>query len=338
MFVSSPSILTPQLRSHGLRSIARLLYSQQNVGNFEPTTTLFRPSLPSTRRMKHTLAITRDIPSSLSHALSRRNDDNNTINVDRARRQHKLYVHALQSLVYGVSLPSNERYPDCVFVEDTIVVVDKHAVITRIGATSRQGEVEDMKRLLLNMAASRFSNSSQDESSSSLSVTDMREVCNVATCDGGDVLYPNNGRHMFVGMSSRTNSEAVSVLQRAFPKLQIIPVDMSELDALHLKSIVTHVDGSTLLAPVGEIGDVVLSRMKPDDYGYNVVRLLDPRVCNVVSLNGTILAHATDCEETKRTLEHAVIKERGMELKYLEMDELEKCDGALTCGSVLLNV
>src|SRR4030042_2256314 len=59
----------------------------------------------------------------------------------KALVQHEKYCQALTKCgVEIISLEPDERYPDGCFVEDTAVVAGGMAIITRPGATSRQGE------------------------------------------------------------------------------------------------------------------------------------------------------------------------------------------------------
>lgn len=167
-----------------------------------------------------------------------------------------------------------------------------------------------------------------------LRIVDMRQKDPRAICDGGDVLW-TGGSQVFVGLSERTNQAAIQVLQDAFDDKTVIPVPFQG-NALHLKSIVTHMDESTLLAPMGSLGDAVLMAMKAEEY-YNVIRLPSMLACNVVAVNGGILAQDTGCAESKKLL-LAVAQERGLQIEFLDCSEFAKCDGALTCCSLLLQI
>ena len=107
----------------------------------------------------------------------------------------------------------------------------------------------------------------------------MREVDNEAICDGGDVLF--TGRHMFAGLTERTNMSGISILSKALG-LDVIPVPLE--GALHLKSVVNHIDSKTLLAPN------ILAEMNTKELGYTTIRLPSMLSCNVVSVNGGLLA------------------------------------------------
>ncbi|KAL3930520.1 MAG: hypothetical protein SGARI_004460 [Bacillariaceae sp.] len=140
----------------------------------------------------------------------------------------------------------------------------------------------------------------------------MRDFQN-AYCDGGDVLTIAAQYHMFVGISERTNMEAAKVLGDAL-EIETIPVQF-EGNALHLKSIVTNVDDSTLLVPTGALGNEVLEAMEATNRGYNVVRLPNMLACNVVAVNGGLLAQDVGDAQSKEILEK-VASERGLEIEF----------------------
>src|SRR5215831_2344660 len=87
------------------------------------------------------LAFTRDISNALERCelthLSRM-----PIDLTRARAQHSAYERALELFGCRVErLPADDTMPDSVFIEDTALVLDEVAIITRPGARSRRGEL-----------------------------------------------------------------------------------------------------------------------------------------------------------------------------------------------------
>src|SRR4051794_16044669 len=69
--------------------------------------------------------------------------DRTPIDVTRATAQHAAYEQALRETgLEVVRLPDLPADPDGVFVEDTALLLDGHAVITRPGAASRAGETQ----------------------------------------------------------------------------------------------------------------------------------------------------------------------------------------------------
>src|SRR5688572_1562634 len=66
-----------------------------------------------------------------------------------ALSQHEKYCETLESCGLNViRLTSDERHPDSTFVEDTAVLTTRCAVITRPGAASRVGEIENIEPVL----------------------------------------------------------------------------------------------------------------------------------------------------------------------------------------------
>jgi dimethylargininase len=278
-------------------------------------------SSPKQACLLHTFAISREIPKSFEDALSFHSQISDPISMDTCLEQHALYLKKLRNHIPTLCLPGLESNPDCVFVEDCAVTIGNRAVVTNLGHLSRRGEADSIKEILIQLG---------------MDVTDMRDASNQAICDGGDVLY--TGRHLFVGLSSRTNSASARVLQEAFDmEVVVVPSAIQGDEVLHLKSAVTHLDERTLFAPTGASGDAVLEAMEARERGYDVVRLPDMLACNVVAVNGWIMAQDTKCQESRQKIEKAV-QERNLQLEWVDTSELAKKDAALTCCSLLISL
>ena len=64
---------------------------------------------------------------------------------EKALQQHDTYIEALKQCGVNVTvLPADERYPDSCFVEDPAVITRKCAIITNPGASSRNGEKDEI--------------------------------------------------------------------------------------------------------------------------------------------------------------------------------------------------
>jgi dimethylargininase len=287
------------------------------------------------RRCLYNFALTRQIPNSFVNALTKYYDgskdkDDARISLPLAKSQQEEYLSLLRSKVPTVlQLPALESHPDSIFVEDTVVFVGgnnskarKRVVLTWPGHVSRQGEVASIHKVLGDQG---------------MDVWDMHARNDQAICDGGDVL--NTGRHVFVGLSERTNQHGAMVLEEAFAcvSLPVITVPLNKEDALHLKSIVTHIDANTLLLPQGPLGDKIWRDMNAEALGYHAVRLPDIRACNVVVVNGLMVASSNICDESRTILE-ACAHQRNLTIAFVGTSEIHKVDGACTCCSVLLSI
>lgn len=296
---------------------------QRQLLSVLPSRAIARTFMP-TKRQLYRLAIARELPNSFHRAIAEHSSGPSTeetapesLVVEKAQRQHASYVAALRHILPVLALPPLEDYPDCCFVEDTVIAIENRAVITRMGHPSRHGEVDSVKIVLEQLG---------------MDIVDMREGHLMATCDGGDILF--TGRHLFVGLSNRTNKEGAA---EAFGNVDCIVVapTMQGGQVLHLKSAVTHMDECTLVAPAGSAGDRVLADMQAEQLGYQTIRLPNILACNLVSCNGKVIVQNTPCSLSRQTLEQAA-NERHMELIYVDTSELAKKDAALTCCSVLL--
>ena len=167
------------------------------------------------------IALTRAVPPSIVHCeLSHL--ERTPIDVGRAIAQHEEYERALERLGCRVQrIAPLPDMPDSVFVEDTAVVLDDVAIITRPGAESRRGETRSMAAALK-------------------PYRELAYVQSPGTLDGGDVLRV--GDTLYVGLSARTNEEGIRQLSR-YARVVAVPVSK----CLHLKSAVTAVADRTLL-------------------------------------------------------------------------------------------
>ncbi len=227
------------------------------------------------------------------------------IDVARVAEQHERYSALLAELgCRVVELPPEPDCPDAVFVEDTAVVLDELAVLTRPGAASRRVEVPSIGRAL----------------------APYRECVAVeapGTLDGGDVL--RLGRRLFVGEATRSNAAGAERLRTLVEPhgytVETVPIR----GCLHLKSAACALGDDLVL--------VQESWVDPTAFGEVEVLLTDPAeegAANVVRLDGGLI-HPEGFPRTSARLEAA-----GLAVHTLPYDELQKAEGAVTCCSLLL--
>jgi dimethylargininase len=254
-----------------------------------------------------TRALVRGVPDAFVQALRPEGDarPDAPISIRRAREQHAGYVAALESFGLAVeSLEADERYPDCCFVEDPVLVVGDLVLSAPMAAASRRGEAE---AVLAHLA-------------------DGREVVLLeppATLDGGDVVQV--GRRLFVGRSGRTNDAAAAQLEALLrPRgIQVTQVDVRGV--LHLKSACTHAGGELLLHAPGACDPEPFAGLE-----LLAVPEAEARAANVVALEGAVLVSAG----FPRTAQ--LLAGRGLDVRPVEAGEFALAGGSLTCLSVLL--
>ena len=242
------------------------------------------------------IIITRDVSPKVN-AAEVTYVDRTPIDYHRAVRQHHQYRQLLRSLGHTVvSLPADERHPDCVFVEDTAIVLPEVAVITRPGAESRRGETP-----VIAEALARY--------------RPLVQIVAPATIDGGDVLVLDD--RIFVGISTRTNEAAVEQLRKRTGR-EVIPVPVE--GALHLKTAITRVAQDTLL----------VNREWIDVSPFAGWKLLDAAEPNAL-LVGDVVIYPSGHPEGLQTLEA-----HGLDVRTVDASELAKAEGGVTCCALLV--
>ena len=227
------------------------------------------------------------------------------IDAGRALRQHREYTLALQSLGCALEwLPPLPECPDGVFVEDTAVALPEFAVLTRPGALSRRAETATVARAL----------------GCHMRVTPIEEP---GCLDGGDVLHI--GRTLYVGASARTNAEGGEQLARLLAphdyRVQVVGFE----GCLHLKSACSFIPPDVLLVNPAWIDPAKLGALR-----VITVDEREPYAANTLTVGGTTLVSAA-YPETGRRLAAA-----GVRTQRVDVAELHKAEGALTCMSLLL--
>ena len=247
------------------------------------------------------IAITRGLAKTIQHAQMTFVEWER-IDYLLAAFQHDWYRKLLSSLGYElVNLPADDAYPDCVFIEDTAIVLDDVAVITRPGAESRRGETRAVADAL----------------------EQYRPLVHIeapATIDGGDVLVTDD--KIYVGLSTRTNEAAIGQL-RYHTRREVVPVPVT--GCLHLKTAVTRVSRDTLLINRDFVDAALFDGWKLID-----VDPAEPMGGNALLL-GDVVIYPEELPKTRARLAAA-----GLDVRTVQQSELAKAEGGVTCCSLLL--
>jgi len=228
------------------------------------------------------------------------------IDIALASRQHRRYEECLEELgARVISLAAEPDLPDSVFVEDPAVVVDEIAILARTGVESRRAEATTLGEALAPFRP-------------------LRRIEAPGTLEGGDVIRV--GRTLFAGLSHRTNREGILQLAAHLEPFgySVRPIAMA--GCLHLKSACCWLGDGAML----------INRAWVDTAALDQFHLLDvapdePWAANVLPLGGTVLCSAA-FPATRAVLELA-----GYCTRALDISELAKAEGALTCSSVIFD-
>lgn len=229
------------------------------------------------------------------------------IDIEMARAQHEEYVRVLKSMGCGcdvVELPAEPDLPDSVFVEDAAFILPEVAVITRPGADSRRPETDSIARVLSPLKK----------------LVHLQEP---ATLDGGDVLVL--GKRIFVGLSTRSNQEAIDQLNILLAGYRYSVTGVQLHDCLHLKTAVSRVDDRTLL-----INKSWLDTHHFEDFQLIEVHPDEPYAANCLPVGESII-YPTAFPKTCTRLEEA-----GYSVQKVDVSELAKAEGAVTCCSLII--
>jgi dimethylargininase len=249
------------------------------------------------------VAITREVSPSIAQCelthLARR-----PIDYRLAAAQHRRYEACLAELGCEVfRLAPEPELPDAVFVEDTAVVLDELAVITRPGAESRRPETRSVAEALRRHRRLGF-------------------IEAPGTMDGGDVLRVD--RQLHVGRSTRTNSAGIEQLRALVAAHGYEVVEASVAGCLHVKSAVTQVAERTLL-----LNRALLAAGAFATFDIIDVDPQEPHGANAVLIDRAIV-YPADSPRTLRRLEQC-----GLRAAVVDVSELRKAEGAVTCCSLI---
>jgi dimethylargininase len=226
------------------------------------------------------------------------------IDLSKAREQHRAYEQLLEKKgARLISLPAEPALPDSMFVEDPAIVLDGLAVILPLGTKSRQPEAESLAKAL----------------------APFRKLAYIAapgSIEGGDVLRIN--RTLYVGLTTRTNSEGIRQLGEILAPNNYKVVGVTVTGCLHLKSAVTYLGRNTLLANRPWFDATPFA-----GYDWIDVAPEEPHAANALALADTVIFPAS----FPRT--RAKIEAAGFHVTPIDISELQKAESGLTCSSLL---
>ncbi|WP_369372827.1 dimethylargininase [Promicromonospora sp. Populi] len=224
------------------------------------------------------------------------------VDADLAARQWRQYVDVFRGRGWDVrEVPAAEAHPDGVFVEDSVVIFDDLAVLTRPGALSRRGEVESMRP------------------AAEAAVHEIAEIAPPGTLEGGDILKV--GRTVYVGRTTRTDADGAAQLRALLEPRGWRVVEVPVTRALHLKSAVTALPDGTIIGyepTVDDAGVFDAFLPVPEAEGTAVVVLDETTVLLSDAAPGTA----------------ELLRGRGLTVLTTPVSEFEKLEGCVTCLSV----
>ena len=250
------------------------------------------------------IAITRAVSASINDC-ELTNVDRVPIDVARAREQHRAYESCLAALGCELRrIPADDRYPDAVFIEDTAVVLDELAILTRPGAESRRGEVDAVAEVLRDYRT-------------------LETIDAPGTIDGGDVLRLD--RVIYAGRTPRTNDRGIDNLREIVAPFGYSVVAVAVDGCLHLKSAVTRVGADALLINRDWVSPALFNGWRIIDVDES-----EPAAANALLIGESVI-FPEELERTRRRLEM-----HGIDVRPVPASELAKAEGGVTCCSLVV--
>jgi dimethylargininase len=248
-----------------------------------------------------TTAITRKPGKNFAQGLTA--SDLGTPDYELITKQHTSYIDTLKSIgLEVIVLDEHPSYPDAYFVEDTAVVTRKVAVIARPGAPARQGEEDTVASML-----GRYYKTAR--------------VVAPGTLDGGDVLMVGN--HFFIGLSERTNDAGARQLGKYLEEYGHTWQTLQVGAGLHLKSSINYLGNNVLLTTEEFANHEAIKA-----YDKIVVDEDEAYSANTLWINDHLITPEGFPQTRKR------LEQMDMEIIALDMSEVIKMDGGLTCLSL----
>jgi dimethylargininase len=227
------------------------------------------------------------------------------VDAELAERQHAAYVDALAAAGWAIrEVPGADELPDSAFVEDTVVVCDGLAVLTRPGAPERRAEVAGTEEAVLGLGL------------------ELARIEDPGRLDGGDVLRV--GTTLYAGRGGRTNAEGIEQLRGLVAPRGLDVVAVALNGVLHLKSAVTALpDGAAVAADASLVDASAFAGLRevPEEAGSHVVP---------IGGNAVLIAASAP-----RSAE--LFAEWGFDPVTVDISEFEKMEGCVTCLSVLIH-
>jgi len=222
----------------------------------------------------------------------------------KALKQHEEYCKALTECgVDLIVLDADDQFPDGCFVEDTAVVTEQMAVITRPGAESRRGETKKIEEVLFEYKK-------------------IERIKAPGTLDGGDIVRAED--HFFIGISGRTNEKGGRQMDKILNAYGYTGTPVLVSDGLHLKSGMNYIGDNTVIALKDYAG-------LPDLKDYTIIPIDDDESYAAISLrcNDYVIVPKGFPKAKER------IQSEGFKILEVETTEFQKMDGGLTCLSLL---
>lgn len=233
------------------------------------------------------------------------------IDTKKAEQQHANFVNKLEEHgIEVVLLPPLKKFPEQVFTRDIGFTLGSHVFVSDMAHHVRKGE-ENTFLTWLNREKISYTNLKGDN------------------IEGGDVLIDENT--IYVGVSNRTNRNAIEHLQSLLPTYEVIPVPFTHT-YLHLDCVFNILSPSEALIFRGEI-DMNIEKLLAERYDLIEVSKEEQATLgtNVLSIGNKNVFSLPINQGVNKDL-----KRRGYNVIEVDITEIIKSGGSFRCCTLPL--
>lgn len=228
------------------------------------------------------------------------------IHIELALEQHQQFVQTLQEHdVEVIFLPYHKKYPEQVFTRDIGFTIGETMFVAELAHDVRIGEQNVLKQWL------------ED---------DMLPYYDLVgdQIEGGDVLV--DGQTIYIGLSNRTNQQAIDHLQRLLTHLNVMTIPFKE-QFLHLDCVFNIVSPEVALvypdAFSSDYQEMFASK-------YDIIHVNEYEQKNLgtnvlVIDQGKLVSDPSNKDVNKQ------LRDRGIKVIEVDFSEIIKSDGSFRC-------
>ena len=232
---------------------------------------------------------------------------NEGIHIEKALEQHDEFVNTLRGQgIEVILLPYHKKYPEQVFTRDIGFTLGETIFVADMASDVRNGEENVLKQWL------------EDEEISYYNIIGHQ-------IEGGDVIIDRDT--IYIGLSDRTNAEAIGHLQNLLKKqFDIIPIDFKS-KYLHLDCVFN------IVSP--ELALIYPDALKPEHIDlfkkrYEVIEVSEEEQftlgTNVLSIGYNKIISLPVNKKVNEEL-----RKRGFEIIEVDITEIIKSGGSFRC-------
>lgn len=233
------------------------------------------------------------------------------IDVTKALKQHKAFTDTLkQQGIEVISLPAKSEFPEQVFTRDIGFTIGTRVFISEMASPIRQGE-ENVLREWVGTKGIPF------------------QKMTAGSIEGGDVVV--DGNRVFVGVSHRTNHDAINFLEKQLPGYDVIRVPF-DASCLHLDCVFTIVSPTHALIYPDALSQEARNILKK----HYTLMAVEKEEQFAMGTNVLAIGDGKIISLPQNNLVNDKLKANGFDVIEIDFSEIIKSGGSFRCCTMPL--